>query len=65
MFEAGHRTADVVAETDARSFVLTLERLAELRQRETAIHDRLLMEVGRSLADRLRRAVGEIRTLEG
>jgi glutaminase len=65
MFEAGRRTADVIAETDARCFVLTLDRLAELRQCEPAIYDRLLIEVGRSLADRLRRAVGEIRTLEG
>lgn len=64
MFGGGRRTADVIAETGVRCAVLTLDRLADLRAAHPQIHQTLLINVGRNLAESLRRANTEIRVLE-
>jgi glutaminase len=63
LFDAASRTANVVAATDGQVFVLTTAGLVDLQAHHTAVYQRLILAVGRSLADRLRRANDEIRAL--
>lgn len=56
VFSGGTRTADVVAISDLDTFVLTDEALRKLGAERPQLHIKLLTLVGRSLADRLRRA---------
>ncbi|MCP8937083.1 glutaminase A [Alsobacter sp. SYSU M60028] len=63
LFENGVRTADVVAATPVRCYMLTREAFAALQRREPALCAKILLRVGASLADRLRRANAEIGAL--
>jgi glutaminase A len=64
LFNGGRHTADVIAETTARCAILTVDRLDALRAAHPSIHQTLLINVGRTLAEGLRRANAEIRALE-
>jgi glutaminase len=63
LFEASTRTADVVAATKGEALILSGTALNELLVHHPDIYRRLILAVGRSLADRLRRANDEIRAL--
>ncbi len=63
VFSGGTRTADVVALSELDTFVLTADALTALGTERPQLHIKLLTLVGRSLADRLRRANAEIRAL--
>ena len=58
------RTADIVADEEVECYVIGAETIAELAARRPAIHAALLGNLGRLLAERLRRANNEIRMLE-
>ncbi len=58
------RTADVVADEAVECYEVGLEALAELAYARPAIQMTLLTNLGRLLADRLRKANNEIRMLE-
>lgn len=64
LFEGGPRTADVTADTAAVCYVLSAAGLRELSAAHPALEARLLRNVGRVLARRLRQANEEIRALE-
>lgn len=64
VFNGGSRTASVIADTDVTCYALTIERLDALAVRYPELYRKLLIAVGRSLADRLRRAAAEIRALQ-
>jgi CRP-like cAMP-binding protein len=63
LFSGGRRTADVVALGEVRCWVLARTDLDRLGQRHPALQIRLLTLVGQALAERLRRANAEIRSL--
>jgi CRP-like cAMP-binding protein/anti-anti-sigma regulatory factor len=63
LFEAYARTANITAATDGAFFVLKAAALQDLMKSSAAVYQRLILAVGRSLADRLRRANDEIRAL--
>ena len=63
LFEASTRTANVVAATKVEVFVLTEAAVNDLLSHYPEVYRRLILAVGRSLADRLRRANEEIRAL--
>lgn len=65
MFDGGgRRSADVIADSRVRCAVLSVEQLGELHRCHPDIYAKLQISVGRSLADGLRRASAEIRSLE-
>jgi glutaminase len=64
VFDGGDRTADVVADTDLVCYRLSVEALARLADEHPAVHSRILVGVGRNLADLLRKATDELRTLD-
>jgi glutaminase len=63
LFGNGPRTADVIAATKGAAMVLDRDALDDLRDNAPEAHAALLLAVGASLADRLRRANAEIRAL--
>jgi glutaminase len=63
LFGSGPRTADVVAASRGSVMVLDRDALEDLQAVAPATHSALMMAVGASLADRLRRANAEIRAL--
>lgn len=63
LFGNGPRTADVIAASKGAVMVLDRDALEDLVENEPATHAALVMAVGASLADRLRRANAEIRAL--
>ncbi len=64
LFDGGRRRgADVVADTDVTSYVLTFERLAELERSEPDLYKQILLVLGRLLTDRLRRVTADLRAL--
>jgi anti-anti-sigma regulatory factor len=63
IFESQARTANVVAATGGEVLILSPEDLKNLFDNEPDIYRQLVMAVGRSLAERLRRATEEIRAL--
>ncbi len=64
VFGGGTRTADVIADSAAECYELDSGGLATLAAAHPAVYAKLLLAVGRSLAERLRRATAEIRALE-
>ena len=64
LFEAGPRTASVCATTAALCYRLGLDDLTRLAEAEPALYTKLVVNVGRSLSQRLRRANAEITALE-
>ena len=63
LFGNGPRTADVIAASKGTVMVLDRDALEDLQQNAPEAHSALLIAVGASLADRLRRANAEIRAL--
>lgn len=63
LFGHAPRTADVVAVSTGTALVLDRDALDELAANAPAAHNALVMAVGASLAERLRRANAEIRAL--
>ena len=57
------RSADVIAVSDVDVRILTKESLTDLEDSHPAVYGKLLKSVGRSLAQRLKRANNEIRAL--
>ena len=55
---------DVIAAGPASCYVLPVERLTALAVGNPSLHARLLRNIMRGMADRLRRATDEIRALE-
>lgn len=64
LFNAGKRTADVVADNPVVCYVLTLEQFETLVETNPGLHAKLLRAVGRNLAERLRRTTAEVRSLQ-
>lgn len=64
LFENSRRIADVIAAGPASCYVLPVERLTALAVGNPSLHARLLRNIMRGMADRLRRATDEIRALE-
>jgi len=63
LFEGGPRTADVFAASDVEVLVLDKIEFVSFGKNEPEIYRALMIAVGKSLADRLRRANQEIRVL--
>jgi len=63
LFGTGPRTADVVAASKGAVLVLDRDALEDLQQNAPETHVALVLAMGSSLADRLRRANAEIRAL--
>ncbi len=63
LLDGGARTADVVAAADTEVLMLDKGKFDDFGKSEPEIHRALILAVGRSLADRLRRANQEIRVL--
>jgi glutaminase len=63
LFEAGKRTADVVAESNVVCYVMSLARFEELVATAPRIYVKLLRAFGKNLVDTLRRATEEVRAL--
>ena len=63
LFSGGRRTADVVALGEVRCWILARTDLDRLGQSHPGLQIRLLTLVGQGLAERLRRANAEIRSL--
>ncbi|MGV3490524.1 MAG: glutaminase A, partial [Devosia sp.] len=63
LFGSSPRTADVVAASKGVVMVLDRDALDDMRENAAETHSALIMAVGASLADRLRRANAEIRAL--
>ena len=64
LFDAGTRSADVVANEPSVCYVLPIAALDELAEESPGIKAKLLYNVGRELSARLRGADAEIRALE-
>ncbi len=64
LFDGGTRSADVVADEPSVCYVLPISALDELAAETPAIKGKLLYNIGRELAARLRGADAEIRALE-
>ena len=62
--DGGSRTADAVAETDAELFVVSRKRFDEVAAAHPRLAQSVFSNLARALALRLRRADGEISTLE-
>lgn len=63
LFGHAPRTADVIASSNGSALVLDREALDDLHANAPAAHSALVLAVGASLAERLRRANAEIRAL--
>lgn len=63
LFGRAQRTADVIPATDGEALVLSADGMARLRDEHAEAYTGLLLAVGSSLTDRLRRANAEIRAL--
>jgi glutaminase len=63
LFDAGTRTATVEAETNAICYRLGMDAIRTLQAEAPGVYAQLLVNVGRSLSRRLRRANDEIRAL--
>ena len=63
LFGNAQRTADVIAATRGTVLLLDGDALADLMENAPATHAALVVAVGASLAERLRRANAEIRAL--
>jgi glutaminase len=64
LFEGGLRSADVVADAETVCYRLPVAALHELARTDPAVHAQILLAVGRNLADLLRKATDELRTLD-
>jgi glutaminase len=64
LFEGGPRTADVIADTSCVCYVLNIPKLRAAADGCPSLYFKLLQNVGRTLAQRLRQANAEIRSLE-
>jgi len=64
LFDGGPRTADITADTPCTCYVLPVDRLRRAPLLHSSLHIKLLRNVGRTLANRLRLANSEIRALE-
>ncbi len=63
LFGRSPRTADVLAATDVEVLIMDAESMVEMRVEHAAAYTELLVAVGQSLSDRLRRANAEIGAL--
>ncbi len=63
LFGQGPRTADVIAASNGRVLVLDRKGLDALAEEKPHLHAALVLAVGATLAERLRRANAEIRAL--
>lgn len=63
LFGSAPRTADIVAAVEGEALILDGDAVRALREERQDVFAALLLAVGSSLADRLRRANGEIRAL--
>lgn len=63
LFDGGPRTADVLAASNVEVLVLDKTEFDAFGKNEPEIYRSLIIAVGKSLADRLRRANQEIRVL--
>ncbi len=64
LFDGGPRTADITADVPTTCYVLPVDRLRTGPLANSSLHIKLLRNVGRALANRLRLANAEIRALE-
>lgn len=64
LFDGGPRSADVIADDPTVCYVLPIAKLDELATSHPEIRTQLLVNLGRELSARLRRADAEIRALE-
>jgi glutaminase len=64
LFDGGLRSADVIADEPTVCYVLPIAKLDELATSHPGIRTQLLVNSGRELSARLRRADAEIRALE-
>jgi len=64
LFDGGPRTADITADTACTCYVLPVDRLRKNAAEHGTLQVKLLRNVGRALAHRLRQANAEIRALE-
>jgi glutaminase len=63
LLDGGTRSADAIAEEPAHCYVLPMAKLRELAKRHPEIERKLVGNIARELARRLRRADAEIRSL--
>ena len=63
LFGTAPRTADIIASTAGEVLVLDRTAFGELKDQHPATYTALLLAVGGSLSERLRRANSEIRAL--
>ena len=63
LFDSSLRSATVVAATSGQASVLSASAVKDLQSHHPQVYQRLILAVGRSLADRLKRANAEIRAL--
>ena len=63
LLDGGTRSADAIVEEPARCYVLPMAKLQELGKRHPEIERKLIGNIARELARRLRRADAEIRSL--
>lgn len=64
LFGGGSRSADVIADEPSRCYVLPVDRLDALSRSHPEVRTRLMANLAREMAARLRSADAEIRTLE-
>ena len=65
LLDGGARSADVIADEPTLCYVIAISKLEALAKRYPDIRSKLIFNVGRELALRLRRADAEIRSLAG
>jgi glutaminase len=63
LLDGGRRSADVIADEAALCYVLPIAKLNALAGEEPEIRTQLVINIGRELSARLRRADAEIRSL--
>lgn len=63
LFYGGRRTADVIADGAVVGYELPYARIEQLAETSALLHTRLLLAIGRTLAERLRRTTAELRGL--
>ena len=64
LFGGGPRSADVIADEPSLCYVLPMERLDVLSRSHPEVRTRLMANLAREMAARVRSADAEIRTLE-
>jgi glutaminase len=63
LLDGGTRSADVIADTAVKCYILPVAKLEILAERHPEVYARLMLNIARELSARLRRADSEIRSL--